>query len=154
MAVSLTATGLSMPASQSASGDANTLDDYEEGTWTGAWVPTGGSWAGTGTGRYTKVGRLVTATLKWVASGTATGNKFNAVGGLPFTSANDTVGFPAAYSCSAVGANDLQLMAHMGANVTQIGTQMQAETTSGWGEFYISQSSSSSTIMFTVSYYV
>ena len=33
-ATSVTGTGISFPATQSASSDANTLDDYEEGAWT------------------------------------------------------------------------------------------------------------------------
>jgi len=51
--------GISFPATQSASSDANTLDDYEEGTWT----PTDASGASlsftTGNCRYTKIGRVV-----------------------------------------------------------------------------------------------
>jgi len=34
MAVHLNSSGITMPATQSVSGDANTMDDYEEGTWT------------------------------------------------------------------------------------------------------------------------
>jgi len=56
-------TGITFPATQSASADANTLDDYEEGTWT----PTlnfdiGGTGIvyGTRQGTYTKIGRVVT----------------------------------------------------------------------------------------------
>ena len=84
--------GITFPATQSASTDANTLDDYEEGTWT----PTvsGSTVAGTGTyttqvGAYTKVGRLVTvtATVVWTAH-TGTGNI--RIPNLPFTSANIT----------------------------------------------------------------
>jgi hypothetical protein len=51
--------GITFPATQSASSDANTLDDYEEGTFS----PTISGWSGTYTtqkGFYTKVGRLVT----------------------------------------------------------------------------------------------
>jgi hypothetical protein len=53
--------GITFPATQSASADANTLDDYEEGTFTGTiWA---GSTQGTNTTsssfRYTKIGRLV-----------------------------------------------------------------------------------------------
>jgi len=71
-------TGITFPATQSASADANTLDDYEEGTWT----PTieGTSTAGTTSyssrnARYTKVGRMVTIStyVSW-NSGTGTGN--------------------------------------------------------------------------------
>jgi hypothetical protein len=76
--------GISFPATQSASSDANTLDDYEEGTWTPAWVNIGTGTYTTQFGRYTKVGRLVTIECYLVlatlgsASGTAT------ISGLPF----------------------------------------------------------------------
>jgi hypothetical protein len=55
----VTGVGVTFPATQSASSDANTLDDYEEGTFS----PTISGWSGTYTTRkgfYTKVGRLVT----------------------------------------------------------------------------------------------
>jgi hypothetical protein len=80
--------GVSFPATQSASSDANTLDDYEEGTWT----PTQGSalTSVTGTftasGNYTKVGRLVT--VNFTASATSftyTTGTGSVVGSMPFT---------------------------------------------------------------------
>jgi hypothetical protein len=75
----VTGTGISFPATQSASTDPNTLDDYEEGTWTATYS------AGTIVSQscqYTKVGRLVTATfgIQWTAVGTSLGQ----IGGLPF----------------------------------------------------------------------
>lgn len=57
-----TGTGITFPATQSASTDANTLDDYEEGTWTptqGAGITLVGSFSSLG--KYTKIGRLVYA---------------------------------------------------------------------------------------------
>ena len=49
--------GVTFPATQSASTDANTLDDYEEGSWTPA---VGGDATYTSqTGHYTKVGRFI-----------------------------------------------------------------------------------------------
>ena len=82
--------GITFPATQSASTDANTLDDYEEGTWTPTIV--GSSTTGTGTysyqvGRYTKIGNLVNLScyIAWSAH-TGTGNMY--LGNLPFTSAN------------------------------------------------------------------
>jgi hypothetical protein len=87
-ATSQTGTGITFPATQSASSDANTLDDYEEGTWT----PTarGETTAGTTTytnqtGAYTKIGRQVTVSLRLAYSAlTGTGNFL--IQGLPFTS--------------------------------------------------------------------
>ncbi len=84
---SASGSGVSFPATQSASSDANTLDDYEEGTWT----PTDVSGAGlsfTLTGAfYTKIGRLVIAQAEITFPTTASGATA-AIGGLPFTSLN------------------------------------------------------------------
>lgn len=49
--------GITFPATQSSSSDANTLDDYEEGTFTPTW--NGGSISAVNFCAYTKIGRLV-----------------------------------------------------------------------------------------------
>jgi hypothetical protein len=78
---------LKFPATQVASADANTLDDYEEGTFSPTIIGT--TTAGTATytqqnGRYTKIGRLVQFEIFIVYSaGTGTGNMD--ISGLPFT---------------------------------------------------------------------
>ena len=62
--------GITFPATQSASSDANTLDDYEEGTWTPTFDTSGGNtFTQSGTGIYTKIGRNVTASgfVSWTA---------------------------------------------------------------------------------------
>jgi len=64
-------------------GSANELDDYEEGTWT----PTLSQYAGSPTissGVYTKVGRLVTASVSITLDGTSDASNFGVLG-LPFT---------------------------------------------------------------------
>jgi len=58
---SATGTGITFPATQSASTDANTLDDYEEGTWTPTFKGTSSDPTVTYTkqvGRYVKIGRM------------------------------------------------------------------------------------------------
>jgi len=82
-----TSDGLTFPATQVASADPNTLDDYEEGTWTPV-VSFGGASVGiTGTfsGTYTKVGNVVTVgyRLTFTSKGTSTGTI--SISGLPFT---------------------------------------------------------------------
>jgi hypothetical protein len=78
--------GITFPATQSASSDANTLDDYEEGTWTP--VPRIGGSAltvsGSNIGTYTKIGRVVyiQATITNIAK-SGSGNL--SISGLPFT---------------------------------------------------------------------
>jgi hypothetical protein len=88
---SATGTGITFPATQSASSDANTLDDYEEGTFT-ADLNIGGATTGityTGrAGKYTKIGNLVYVSLGVTLSskGSLTGSI--TISGLPFASAN------------------------------------------------------------------
>jgi hypothetical protein len=143
---------VAFPATQVASADANTLDDYEEGNWTPTWAPSGGSWSGTGVGKYTKIGRQVTASFNWIASAQATGSKFNAVGGLPFTSLNETTRYPATVSLNYAGSADSILMPTMSANSTSINLQMQSQSTGGHGEFTPSMTTSSTEISLTITY--
>ena len=97
--------GISFPATQSASSDANTLDDYEEGTWT----PTDSSGAGlTFTSIqafYTKVGRLVTLNASFTFPSTASGVGVS-ISGIPFT-----YNFSGAENCMSIFDN-----AGLGAN--------------------------------------
>jgi len=80
-------TGITFPATQSASSDANTLDDYEEGTWT----PTDASGAGlsltVNQAQYTKIGRLVFVYC-FVLFPTNSNSSNILIGGLPFVSAS------------------------------------------------------------------
>lgn len=84
---SATGTGIAFPATQSASSDVNTLDDYEEGDWTPSLTNlTVSSGSVTWTGKYTKIGRVVTVSFQ--SSGTYTmtitaGSTF--INNLPFS---------------------------------------------------------------------
>ena len=88
--------GITFPATQSASSNANTLDDYEEGTWT----PTVNSMTTTGSpsyaGVYTKIGNLVLVNFY---STNISGTTYSAVAGttnvtgLPFTTKNTVTNF-------------------------------------------------------------
>jgi len=88
-AIPSSGTGITFPATQSASSNANTLDDYEEGTFTPTF---GGSVSdptvsySTQIGTYTKVGRVVTATINLNASSYSGGSGNLYLKGLPFTS--------------------------------------------------------------------
>jgi hypothetical protein len=80
---STSGSGISFPATQSASSDANTLDDYEEGTYTPSVTgsTSGGPFTfGTQSGYYTKIGREVKVSM--------------------FMSHNSTVTFVGAYKIS------------------------------------------------------
>ena len=86
--------GIAFPATQSASTDANTLDDYEEGTFTPVLLFNGanvGMTYGAQLGRYTKIGNRVyfNAYIYPTNKGSSTGAV--TISGLPFTS-NSTAG--------------------------------------------------------------
>lgn len=76
--------GITFPVAQSASTNANTLDDYEEGTWT----PVDGSGASLSftvtEARYTKIGRMVQCFAQIAYPSTANTNQAK-ISGLPFT---------------------------------------------------------------------
>jgi hypothetical protein len=113
----LTFTGLittngqvAFPATQVPSADANTLDDYEEGTFTPA-VAFGGASVGVTyaarSGRYTKVGRMVVVEIKVSLSSKGSSTGVVTVTALPFACGADgnaaaTIS-PMASSAQAVG---------------------------------------------------
>lgn len=99
---------IKFPSAQNASADANTLDDYEEGTWTPAYSPGSGVFGSITysqqLGTYTKIGRQVTAvaiiTTSAITVGTASGGVN--ISGLPFPASATfpyagTVGYSASW---------------------------------------------------------
>jgi hypothetical protein len=148
--------GITFPATQVASSDANTLDDYEEGTFT----PTvrGSTSAGTGTyttqfGRYTKVGRLVTVTVQlvWTAH-TGTGNLQFA--SLPFVSANEagnyngiTIGYQS--NIASTASTVLYGLIEFGAAIVSM-----TQTPVGGGAYGLVAMDTAGEIAFTATYYV
>jgi hypothetical protein len=80
-----TAGQIQFPATQNASANANTLDDYEEGTWTPDLKnASSSSTFASKTGRYTKIGRLVYASFVMDAGNTGTAGSDVTLSGLPF----------------------------------------------------------------------
>jgi hypothetical protein len=86
--------GITFPATQSASSDANTLDDYEEGTWN-ITVSYSGSTSGVTyaarTGYYTKIGNVVTVQGAVSLSSKGTGSGTVRIS-LPFQTIGDRGG--------------------------------------------------------------
>lgn len=83
--------GIKFPATQSSSADANTLDDYEEGSWSplitfGSTVQTVGTYQ---SGRYVKIGKFVHVS-GIVSIGTKSGSGTASLTNLPFTSQSNT----------------------------------------------------------------
>ena len=84
-----TLNGITFPATQVPSADANTLDDYEEGTWT----PIDASGAGLSLtirqATYVKVGKAVFVYMFVIYPSTANGSTAK-IGGLPFSASSLT----------------------------------------------------------------
>jgi hypothetical protein len=81
--------GITFPAAVSASSNANTLDDYEEGTFTPVITATSGSLTyANQAGKYTKIGNTVVCTfwIQWSANNSLSGSQ-TFMEGLPFASA-------------------------------------------------------------------
>jgi hypothetical protein len=121
--------GITFPATQSASSDANTLDDYEEGTWT----PTLG---GTSTyskqvGEYVKVGQSVIYAGAMSVSTIGTGSATGAISGLPFTASNINVNRGKAGSVCFFSLN--ASVASVGIYVDNAGTTLQTTTVAAGG---------------------
>ena len=89
---------VAFPASQSASGDANTLDDYEEGTWTPVYAQGTNLGTTSGAGKYTKIGDLVYCTFQATCSNLNSMSGSCKINGIPFTSANNGT-----YPAGAIG---------------------------------------------------
>jgi hypothetical protein len=75
-------------------GAANKLDDYEEGTWTPTLYghTTAGTTSGTLTGKYTKIGREVFATVSFSAVSLSSAGGRLYMGGLPYTAVSGAAG--------------------------------------------------------------
>lgn len=99
---SASGSGISFPATQSASSDANTLDDYEEGTWTPTFTNLTVVGTPTYAGFYTKIGRLVYFQVS-VSVTTSTASTANStfISNLPFAA----VGVAVCAVTSSVVAN-------------------------------------------------
>jgi len=128
--------GITFPATQSASTDANTLDDYEEGTWTpiilGATGSAGAQAYSTQVGRYIKIGRFVLLTGYLTLSNKGSWTAAVKIGGFPFTVTNES----ASYSAHAFYYTSVTLPASnfgLGAYVVPNSTQAQLFTSNNTG---------------------
>lgn len=155
--VTLNTGQLAFPASQNASSGANTLDDYEEGTYTPTWTSAGTAPAlgnGTITGQYVKVGQIVWASVVLTAGSTTTfGNNANAwTFSLPFTAGASTPVY-AIGSCDDTGTKGYGSYVFLAAGGTTVTLTPMPDTTNGsvcsttpftWGN--------TDTLRFTITY--
>jgi len=114
--------GITFPATESASSDANTLDDYEEGTWSPVIVTSAGTvtYGSRRFGGYRKIGSAVFVEIN-VNFTCSTGGAFIQSCSLPFTASYATAStFPA---MAVGGFYNIDLSAG--------GTAVEAYTTNG-----------------------
>lgn len=100
--------GITFPATQSASTNANTLDDYEEGTFTpavDAFTVTGTT---TLTGRYVKVGKMVSILITFENTGTIAYGVSANVGSFPFSGVANTGSFTMRIESNSLAQNSNQ----------------------------------------------
>ncbi len=85
--INLTGGQIAFPSTHVPSSDANTLDDYEEGTWTPTDVSGAGLTLSNVGSSYVKVGQmvLVQSYINWPVTGSSASTQ---VGGLPFVVTN------------------------------------------------------------------
>jgi len=122
--------GITFPATQSASSDANTLDDYEEGTWT----PNVGGNASYNVqvGRYVKTGSQVTVWAEMWINVLGTGS-VDTISGLPFSSANftDIRGGGNMMFFSSLAINQIAIYPRIEQNTSTIRTATMSASASG-----------------------
>ena len=106
---SASGSGITFPATQSTSSDANTLDDYEEGTFTPILADNASS-SNAATmsvqeGFYTKIGNTVTIQIQivWSSKGSMGAGNNVRIYGIPFNSKSNSSGYfwPALISMSS-----------------------------------------------------
>ena len=152
----LTQGQIKFPVTQVASSDPNTLDDYEEGTWT-MGVSFGGAsvdvTTSSNSGTYTKIGRQVTVNgyLQLTSKGSSTGNAL--ITGLPFTIANNNAYYssPSLRFNNITFTNQFQGFANINSTTIILGeiTTLGAETDLTDADF-----ANNSSIIFSLTYFV
>jgi hypothetical protein len=115
--------GITFPATQVASADVNTLDDYEEGTWTPELAFNGSSTGITydsgARGFYTKIGNVVNVFVRMVLTSKGVQTGVATITGLPFTTKSGT--FVA--GCALSGFSDLTFANQLVMTIADSSTQ-------------------------------
>jgi hypothetical protein len=118
---STSGSGITFPATQSASSDVNTLDDYEEGTFTPGITFGGGSTGITyssQTGTYTKVGNKVFYFASITLSSKGSSSGVAKVTGLPFTVSSSFI--PGSFLMGSMASITSTLMLQSGTGTTAV----------------------------------
>lgn len=149
--------GLAFPATAVAVADANTLDDYEEGTCT--FTYTCGT-SGTitinpafNTGRYTKVGNLVTVTGYTVNSAVSSPVGSLTLGGLPFASGNNNYNY-SGFACYADSLSATAITYICGYVNKNASTALIRQYSAGAGANLAGNMTATSELAFCISYMI
>jgi hypothetical protein len=152
---SASGSGISFPATQSASTNANTLDDYEEGTWTPV-IKFGGNSVGQTysgqTGVYVKIGQIVLVQMNvgFTNKGSSTGSA--KITGLPFTQ-NDTTyptgTFAADGGFSGISSNGFGIYGLLAGNEVYI---RYNSSSGGYADLYDTNFSNTSAMYYSLVY--
>ena len=128
-------TGIAFPATQSASSDANCLDDYEEGTWTPSLG--GNTTYSIQQGSYTKVGRMVYLNFDISVTTLGTGSAVT-FSGMPFASVAGTsnAGSIAYFTGTATSCYSMILRNDAGGALLNIYPQNTQSTAIGGGSVF------------------
>lgn len=146
--LSLLEGAMKFPATQNASADANTLDDYEEGSWTPSVG--GNATYTTQTGRYVKIGGQVTVWGTLVINAIGTGST-TVISGLPFAVKAGTVtAVGSAYALlSASNIVSAVAVAVSGGSTVSLGTLTAAAASMSFVNAVFANSTS---VFFTLTY--
>ena len=134
--INLTGGQITFPATQSPSSDANTLDDYEEGTWNPS---VGGNATYTArSGSYTKVGRMVTCSFDLTINAIGTGST-TSINNFPFVNGTTSAiaGYISYYVSIATATNFISIYLNGTDTSTNCSGNTASATTIGLNGFAV-----------------
>lgn len=154
-AITITAGQLIFPATQNPAAGANTLDDYEEGTFTPT-ITFGGSAVGVTygiqAGFYTKIGNRVIFSFYVVLTSKGSSTGAVALNGLPFTSANVSNQYSCTSQYCGTVTNNGIIQCYVAPNTTQILMEQMTPATGVSATITNTNVANTSNFMFTSSY--
>jgi hypothetical protein len=152
--INLTGGQITFPATQSASADANTLDDYEEGTFTPNITFGGGSTGityGQRVGYYVKIGRVVHVNCYILLSNKGSSTGAIAFTGFPFTANNASDAYNTlSFYCGSATSTSGSYMCYISPNSTSV--SLLFSQTGSAGSFSNTQANNASDFIISGTY--
>jgi len=144
-----TLNGITFPATAVPSADANTLDDYEEGTWTptyGAQVSNPTVTYNTQAGRYIKIGKMVWFSIVLSTNSFSGGSGSMVIDGWPFVFDSDTLAKRVSFSTETGATWSVAAATPRGINAytSNKAVLIYRNTTGGWSETVVSDANGGS----------